>query len=417
MEETLQEQLDSLTEMMHSSLKNIPGIAISIVVDEEILFSKTAGVIGVIPSAEKLVGVIKRSEREAICQQTEIENPPPSVDAEKTAFLIASITKTFLAMICLQCQERGELDLDTDINIYLSRGERYPVIQVNNPHFPDDPITIRQLLTHSAGLQDDESALESGSYWRNNSGDSPHTLYDYVSTRLVPSGKRYNRSLWDKYTPPGNSEYHYSNAGFTLLAFVIEQVMHMSLNELAHRDIFTPLDMTNTDYFLSYFQPSTAVNIAIPHLTRYLPITHYGVTEWPACQIRTTLQDLTRYLLSFTSSSAEESSTIPPLLSNASKAMLLPSDMKKGLAWWGKDTSYGDRRGRYWGHGGFMEGVRTHIVYFPPLPPELTDEGAAGNAVSAQSIKRKGRGAIILTNGSFSYDHMLSKITNILLPK
>lgn len=117
------------------------------------------------------------------------------------------------------------------------------------------------------------------------------------------------------------------------------------------------------------------------------------MAEWPACQVRTTISDLTKYLLAFTSESGPESESCCPILSQASRQLLLPNDMCKGLAWWGMDTSYGDRHGISWTHGGYMEGVRTHFYLFPP-----TDR--------RQPPSTRWEGYIILTNGESSYEEI-----------
>ena len=53
------------------------------------------------------------------------------------------------------------------------------------------------------------------------------------------------------------------------------------------------------------------------------------------------------------------------LLSRASLEEMLPRNFKNGLAWWGCDASYGVRSGGVWAHGGFMQGVRTHVYLWP----------------------------------------------------
>lgn len=45
----------------------------------------------------------------------------------------------------MQCVERGELSLDTDVNTILP-------FEVENPHFPNNPITVRHLATHTSGI-------------------------------------------------------------------------------------------------------------------------------------------------------------------------------------------------------------------------------------------------------------------------
>jgi CubicO group peptidase (beta-lactamase class C family) len=62
---------------------------------------------------------------------------------DQTIQNIGSISKTITATAVMQLWERGKFKLDDDVNKYLP-------FQVRNPHFPDDPITFRQLLTHKA---------------------------------------------------------------------------------------------------------------------------------------------------------------------------------------------------------------------------------------------------------------------------
>ena len=82
------------------------------------------------------------------------------VDVESTAYMTASISKTFVAVACMQCKERGELDLDADIS-------QYTDLEIFNPYFKPKSanfISCRHLLTHSSGLVDDESHLLPGPF-------------------------------------------------------------------------------------------------------------------------------------------------------------------------------------------------------------------------------------------------------------
>ncbi len=354
---------------------------------------------------------------------------------ENTVYLLASISKTFLAIIVLQCIERNEIDIDQDINYYLCNSHYHnPMIDlddksIKNPHFPDSIITIRQLLQHRSSLHDNETALCEGSQWRiDGNQDYPGNLADYVYQRLCPPsnrhttdaeknadtlrGRHYDPYIWHTRQRPGEARYHYSNAGFTLLGFIVEVVTGKSLSSLAHQYIFDPLDMKDTEYFLSLFEEKSIKGefdmnrIVKPHREGNQRIAisteHYSVAEWPACQIRSSLKDLTKYLttlISCASSSSTEDTNYYPLLSKESIDLMLPSTMTNGLAWWGKDTSYGDAAGRHWSHGGFMEGVRTHIYIWP-----------GSNDPLALETQRLWKGAIILTNSEIDYKYITRAI-------
>ena len=60
---------------------------------------------------------------------------------------IASISKTFLGLALLKAQELGKLHLDEPINKYLP-------FKVQNPYYPEEEITIRQLTTHTSSITD-----------------------------------------------------------------------------------------------------------------------------------------------------------------------------------------------------------------------------------------------------------------------
>jgi len=76
----------------------------------------------------------------------DLTNETP-VDADSTIFHIGSVTKLFTWTCVMQLVEEGKIDLDTDINTYL--------IDLSIPDtYPGQPITMRNLMTHTAGFED-----------------------------------------------------------------------------------------------------------------------------------------------------------------------------------------------------------------------------------------------------------------------
>eukprot|EP00471_Norrisiella_sphaerica_P004531 CAMPEP_0184488478 /NCGR_PEP_ID=MMETSP0113_2-20130426/12174_1 /TAXON_ID=91329 /ORGANISM="Norrisiella sphaerica, Strain BC52" /LENGTH=366 /DNA_ID=CAMNT_0026871301 /DNA_START=97 /DNA_END=1194 /DNA_ORIENTATION=- len=278
---------------------------------------------------------------------------------DETVFMIASLSKPILAVLALQCRKRYSLDLDRDINKYLPRE-----CSVNHPRYPETPISCRHLLTHKSGLADDEAALVRGSDWRTENKDFPSSLKEYVSKRLHNSSS----NLWSQGTAPGQAKYHYSNAGMTLLGYVLECVGSDSLQNLAAKFIFLPLSMNHTAYFLSDFkswqtQAKASGKLAPPtEINGYNH--HYGVAEFPAAGLRSTAKDMATFLSVFTEQSLRKW-TNSLKLSQADMKEMLPRNFKSGLAWWGGDTWYGEKSNDVWSHGGFMPGVRAHIFLWP----------------------------------------------------
>jgi CubicO group peptidase (beta-lactamase class C family) len=276
--------------------------------------------------------------------------------ADATLFAVASLSKLVTAVVTLQCAERGELSLDEDVNAKLPPGCR-----AANPRHPGARLTPRMLLQHRSGLQDDESALHVGR-WRTAGADCPATLEEYVAARFADPN---SLALW-KPEPPGAAAYHYSNLGITLLALFIQTAVGATVATLARERVFAPLGMTRTAFLLSDAHAILAADggaeLASPHDSHGKRFEPYGVAEWPAAGLRTTLADVLRFAAQFTAPPGDSM-----LLRPASLAEMLPLSGERGLGWWGRDATYGEkgRVGTVWAHGGFMDGVRAHIYLFP----------------------------------------------------
>lgn len=282
--------------------------------------------------------------------------------AESTAFLTASISKTFLAALALQCVERGELELDADIALHLPAA----AAAVRNPFFSDVPITARQLLQHRASLVDDEAYLTRGSPGRWPAGSAAAFGLDEYVERRLGSGE-----LWSQRAGPGEADYHYSNAGFTLLGLVVERAAGIKLGQLGRERLFHPLGMLNTGYFLADLAGRPGLEFAEP---QGQPEGHYEVAEYPAAQVRSTALDLCKWLV-FLTAPRSQPEPEQPVLSRASIDDMLPASFERSLAWWGLDAAYGEGVPGVYTHGGFMEGVRTHIYLWPATTDESWGTG------------------------------------------
>jgi CubicO group peptidase (beta-lactamase class C family) len=134
-------------------------------------------------------------------------------------FRIASVTKTFTASLVLKLVEEGKLSLDDRLAKFL-------------PDFPNgSDITIRQLLSHTAGISDRGTGSQTGSSRRDIDRD----------TRLAEIRKR------PLDFAPG-TDWRYSNTGYILLGMVIEQVTGEPWHVAMQKRILTPLGLTHTQY-------------------------------------------------------------------------------------------------------------------------------------------------------------------------
>lgn len=153
------------------------------------------------------------------------------VDAN-TIFHWASITKTFTAIGIMQLRDRGRLSLDDPIVKYVPE-----LRAVHNPYGPMEAITIRHLLSHSAGFRNPTWP------W---GGDQPWHPYEPTEWAQLVAMMPYTEILF----PPG-SKYSYSNPGLIFLGRVIEKLSGDDYEVYIDKNILKPLAMTHSYYDLT----------------------------------------------------------------------------------------------------------------------------------------------------------------------
>lgn len=146
-----------------------------------------------------------------------------------TIFHWGSITKTLTAIAIMQLRDRGRLTLDDRVTNYIPE-----LRQVHNPFGSMDGITIRMLMSHSAGFQDPTWPWDTGADWE----PFEPTRWEQL-TGMMP----YMRLRF----APG-SRFGYSNPAFIYLARIIEQLSGDPWSHYVQKNILTPLGLTRS-YF------------------------------------------------------------------------------------------------------------------------------------------------------------------------
>ncbi len=157
-----------------------------------------------------------------------------------TIYHWASITKTLTAVAIMQLRDRGRLTLDDRVTSYLPELRR-----VHDPYGSMDDITIRMLLSHSAGFQDPTWPYRRGTWWE----PFEPTRWEQLVAMMPYQELRF---------APG-SQYGYSNPGFIYLARIIEQLTGDSWQSYVYKNLFGPLGLTRsyfaaTPYHLAPFR-------------------------------------------------------------------------------------------------------------------------------------------------------------------
>jgi CubicO group peptidase (beta-lactamase class C family) len=175
---------------------NIPGAAIAVVKDGELFFSKGYG-------------------------YADFENQR-LVNANKTLFRVASISKLFTWTAVMQLVERGKLDLHTDINVYLK--------ELQIPDTYPQPVTLAHLMTHTSGFAEKWIGL------------APRS-----ADEIIPLGKYLLNNIPSRVHPPGDLT-GYTNVGADLAGYIVEKVSGISFNRYVEENIFKPLGMSHSTF-------------------------------------------------------------------------------------------------------------------------------------------------------------------------
>lgn len=151
-----------------------------------------------------------------------------AVDPGKTLFRVGSISKLFTATAAMQLVERGRLDLDKDVNAYLR--------QFQIPDTFVQPVTLRHLLTHTAGFEQ--------------SGGT--ALFVDDAQKLVPLAsslrEHFPARVWAPGSPTSGLSASYSNWGMSLVGLIAENVSGESFDEYVEREILSPLAMSASSF-------------------------------------------------------------------------------------------------------------------------------------------------------------------------
>ncbi|HEX4933892.1 MAG TPA: serine hydrolase domain-containing protein [Gemmatimonadaceae bacterium] len=172
--------------------KGLPGIAVGVVSDQQLVWAKG-------------FGYADLKAKRAMTPQT--------------LFRMASHSKLFTATAIMQLREQGKLRLDDPVSKYL------PWFRLKPAGDDDGEVTIEQLLTHASGLP-----REAGDHW---------------STNLFPTEAEVKALMADRQAAfPPATRWKYSNLAYTIAGLVVEAVSGERWADYVQRHLFSPLGMT-----------------------------------------------------------------------------------------------------------------------------------------------------------------------------
>ena len=343
-----------LTNALEQSFNNstIPGVAVAIVNKDKVLYHNAFG-------------------------YADITNKKPYTT--QTIHNIGSISKTFIGVALIQLVEAGQLDLDADINQYLP-------FSIIHPYHPNTPITLRQLSTHTASIQDRHLNYGLRSYVsddnrRGNRKGLPLIykiqfkrmlknqklpLGEFLKKILSKKGKWYRKKNFYKHAPGTIEEY--TNIGAALAAYIIEEVTGEKYADYVKNNILQPLNMNATGWTMEDIESSQFA-------ARYIGekvVPDYELITYPDGGLISSTADLSTYLMAMMQGYYGESNILSAIsFQTMMQNQYELSPLSKSSA------TIKSRRGVFWdifgqegngdiGHSGSDPGITT-FMYFDPM--------------------------------------------------
>jgi len=191
-----------------------------------------------------------------------------------TIFQVSSLSKFVSAVGIMKLIEMGKINLDTAVSSYLKRWK------LPQSDFENEQVTIRRLLSHTAGLTDElgyngfenRDSIQSIESSLTKAKDADSDISGEVRVGIEPG-----------------SEWKYSGGGFTLLQLVVEETSGQSFNDFMIANLFRPLIMNSSTYILN---DSLSNRLCEFYNSNNTAAPHFYYTSLAATSLYTSLSDL-----------------------------------------------------------------------------------------------------------------------------
>jgi CubicO group peptidase (beta-lactamase class C family) len=261
-----------------------------------------------------------------------------AIDPASTIWRVGSVSKAFTATAVMQLVDRGQVELDAPVDRYVHR----VVIPATYP----EPVTVRHLLTHTAGFDEIRPGTQAAT------ADSVLSLDAFLRGRLV------------RVRPPGRT-IAYSTYGITLAGELVEEVSATPYETYLERHIWDPLGMTRSCITVpEEWKGDVAMGYEIDGDSAVAQAWEWYHTT-PASAINATVADMARFLMAHLGGGAIGRARI---LSKKAEAEMLRQQVTMDPTMPGYAIGFNeDYVGgvRVVEHGGNMAGFSSHMVMIP----------------------------------------------------
>ena len=238
------------------------------------------------------------------------------VDAD-TLFQGASLSKWATAWGVMALVEEGRLDLDEPVSTYMTRW------QLPEGDFDNSGVTVRRLLSHTAGLTD-------GLGYAGFAAGTPVQTLEESLNRPHSSSPEENHTVRVGFEP--GTRFEYSGGGYTILQLLIEEVTGEAFASYMQREVFDPLGMSRTTYEID---PARHENVAALYQLDGTPSVRLRWTNTGAASIYSSASDMVRLLLANLPGSDGEAAGRGVLEPDTVAQMREPHASVMGMSIWG----------------------------------------------------------------------------------
>lgn len=236
--------------------------------------------------------------------------------SSQTRQSVASVSKAVLGLAITKAIELNYFELQTEINEILP-------FNVVNPNYPNIPIKIEHLVTHTASLVDDIEFFFS-TYQilqgENISSETAQFMINDLNMRLEEfpnlgeilyayfsaDGEYYDESHFSNQSP--GSAYSYSNLASSLAAYLIEIKSGIPYKDFVKNNIFITLGMNNTSF--SYSENINSDLYAELYFNKEYEYPKYLSASYPSGSVITTSEDLSKFLIEIIKGYSGQNSSI-----------------------------------------------------------------------------------------------------------
>ena len=233
----------------------------------------------------------------------------------QTLFQVASLSKWITAWAVMTLVESGTVDLDAPVSRYMTRWQLPP------SEFANDGVTVRRLLSHTAGLTD-------GLGFAGYPPDVP--LPSLEENLRHPDASAGHDAVIRVGAEPG-SGWRYSGGGYLILQLLIEEVTGESFEDYVHRAIFVPLAMERSAFSVD----ASTADVATFYDRAGQQAIHYRFRAKGAASLYTNVADMTRLIQAHVDGGAGEPAGRGVLKAATLELMRQPQASLYGADIWG----------------------------------------------------------------------------------